>query len=377
MNECLAVLNKGVDDLILHIRYHDELDLLFENLNKNIKSGEAVDDVIRGFISKTLPSANVNKKKFLYKSSIITTYGLLESYVEALVEWYVKTICTNVRRYSDIPKEISEKHVFNTYELLRSYSRKRDLTSDEFEEAQKKLIRNVHACLNDDDNYVVNESAFSLHSSNFRFDAINKIFSDIGLQNIFSNIAKNEKMKSFIRRDKGWSEESEIDEKVCFEFVKSELDDLAQRRNEIAHGFENEDIQSADYYCNRAGFILVLCDSLFDVVNKNANRIRAQKSPGLGITNPDRYFRVPNVLGFMAGNQLNPDAIGKEIKIGDVGYFESEDNGKGFSFFTVKEIMVQGVKCRELIMTSGAGFTLKIDSVLSTRVTDRTMYLWI
>ena len=66
---------------------------------------------------------NVEKRKYDYITTIITLYGLLEAFVENIVEEYLKKMSNIFEKYMDFPDDIRESHVDLSIELIKNIHR--------------------------------------------------------------------------------------------------------------------------------------------------------------------------------------------------------------------------------------------------------------
>ena len=135
---------------------------------------------------------------------------------------------------------------------------------------------------------------FSQHSANFRWPVIRHMFERIGL-----SVAQVERADSLVNC---MSELFPDEGKVTFV-----IDDLAQRRNEVSHGWEAE-ILSADLLRAYISVVEAFAESLFEVTASSVVKYVVSHQ-GQQLGRPDRLFR-----GDVAGYHALPEAV----EIGEV-----------------------------------------------------------
>ena len=98
----------------------------------------------------------VAKRRFDYNCIVISLYGLLEQYIEALVLGYADALNGIVPRYEDLPGPIRERHIGLTFTLIQQadQSRYRGVID------AAVLVANLHSCLNNQTPYKLNAAAF-------------------------------------------------------------------------------------------------------------------------------------------------------------------------------------------------------------------------
>ena len=172
------------------------------------------------------------RRVFNYNSIIISLYGFFEQFVESLLRTYVNYLNEIVPEYSQLPDSITQNHTELSFELIRNIEHPR--YQGGLTEAQ--IISNLHTCVNNDDNYQVNAEAFIHHTANFRINVIQESFTRVRVENVSRRILEFTVFRDYLKTVNPDRDVANIKVEEAFSF----LEDLAERRNEVAHGPPSE-----------------------------------------------------------------------------------------------------------------------------------------
>lgn len=203
---------KSINEYIYHIELINDL--------ANSKPDEYNSQSFKTFLLNH-KKIYIEKKEFEYKAIIISLYGLLEKYVELFLKEYLKSLINIYSNYNDLNQTIINHHFELSLELLKKID-----SMAKFDNLDKKeILTNLNSCLVDPENYVLNSDAFLLSSNgNLRHSKICELFGKVDVK-LLSLIKKS---KTFIN-----SENSEN--------TFNTIDELVNRRNDVAHGAEKYD----------------------------------------------------------------------------------------------------------------------------------------
>lgn len=179
-------------------------------------------------LSDQLKSLHIAKKQYDYNSIVISLYGAFEKFIENLLVSYVDKVNALIQNYNSLPDPIKKNHFNLSISLLNKVGQPRYTGFLKKEE----IIKNLHTCLNNIDGYQLNKDAFSQHSANFRLQVINDAFSHIGVNGIDQLIMANREFYEYVIAVKEKNIGDFISPEECFTI----LNDLADRRNDVAHG---------------------------------------------------------------------------------------------------------------------------------------------
>lgn len=217
------------------------------------------------------------KKRYNYNSAIVSMYGLVEQYIKALMHDYLESLQKIVPSYSNLPEHIVNNHVAVSFELIKQTEQSRYRGAN----TKKEIISKLNCCLSTPQ-YELNCEAFCQNTANFRSDVVDDFFRKVGISNIMQQTLGNPRFTSLLK-DLGLSElrydiEKTVDKRKKEDRIKSLqerafsfLNDLADRRNEVAHGVTS-DLLDLEILLNYTELLNAFGNSIYDVVLQNLKR---------------------------------------------------------------------------------------------------------
>ena len=189
------------------------------------------------------------RKVFDYSSVVVALYGAVEDYVERLAEHCVEVMNNAFIRYSDIPLSTRKQHEKLSLKL-----------ADQVEQAGYRghlntglVIGRLHGCLSDDAAYRINQEAFSIHGANIRRALIREMFAALGISNIDQAVVAHQSVSETMPTLGRYADD-----------VFYYIDDLADRRNIVAHGERPQDVISTSLMPEYLIATQVFGQALFD-----------------------------------------------------------------------------------------------------------------
>jgi hypothetical protein len=195
-----------------------------------------------------------------YAMQLILLYGAFERLIEGLLVGTLTTLNELVPTYSDLPERIRDNHRRKSIDALRDdvwLARSNDPL------LPTKLIECLHSCEARSSNYKLNSVAYGKHSANYRRVLIDNAFHEIGVDHFLALIATAVDFKRYLAaasRERGLLDE---------EF--GAIDDLAERRNEIAHGSPAQ-LLTRDQMTEYVLFFNVFASSAYSVLRRHLAR---------------------------------------------------------------------------------------------------------
>lgn len=168
-----------------------------------------------------------NKRKYDYTVVIISLYGCFEQLIENFIKDYLMIVADNCKYYSKLPSIIRDKHIDLSVSLMGKIEQPKYsafLTKEQ-------IICNLHDCIQNN-MCSLNYEAFCQHTANFRIQTIEEVLKNVGLTTVISRIKKSDELKKIYKEEQGDCNYEQLKHSLVFSF----LDDLADRRNCIAHG---------------------------------------------------------------------------------------------------------------------------------------------
>lgn len=218
----------------------------------------AVQSSFRSNIAR-LRSNKINRRIQTYVSGIILLYGLFEQYAEEVLIAFLEELDSTISDFDDVPKKIRENHTNLSAQLL--INRDLDKYRDRCNEAE--IIQRMHSCMHGR-LFRLNALAFTDHKSNFRIEPLNRFFELAGISSMSACIKKTAAFKKYSAVKFPSQRTDDLPDKIVFE----DLEDLAWRRNVVAHGWP-DDTLSIEMMKERAEFIRVLGVCIYDSLRQS------------------------------------------------------------------------------------------------------------
>jgi len=252
-------------------------------------------------------SFRTDKRIFEYKASIISLYGLLEKYVELWIKEYLDSLSNVVPEYNKIDQKIRDNHFELSLKLINTITSRETAKYQHF--TKEEVLKKLNDCIVNPTKYQINTDAFVLLSGNLKHNKIVELFNKLNLD-LNDELLKNEELKNEIGLNQNTI--SRIEKDILY----NKINDLVERRNQIAHGSEEVDdilsiselepyIQFLEKYCQ------AIFQTLFEQVIKNESIHTFQK--------------VENVINTYGNKVLAFELENYTIKVGDMLIVETKE----------------------------------------------------
>jgi hypothetical protein len=372
MQSSIQQFTTGIDGLISHIDFEEAKAEYFKDGLLRYSGDNEFCVEFRFFVLSVISKGATNGKRFLYNSVIVSLYGYLESYIENVAEEYVSQLGSDCVKYSDVPTIVRERHLELSIDLLRDTKRSRILEKEEKTIAIKRIVNNMNSCINEHDEFTLNEDAYSIHTSNFRYDSIHTIFQQAGVTGILRLALEKEDLRREISTASVLN--GSVDKKILISLLSSQLDDLAQRRNEISHGNLNSDLESLELYRARAKFIRCLGVAIHEVLSEKLNEYLFPIISKFNLGAPAEIYPKQSVLGFnfVAGTTL---PINFSLAIGDEIFSFNEKSNKKLIIGRVVALKYNNVDSGKIFFDKDATITIKVNFKLTSRMGAREVFI--
>jgi RiboL-PSP-HEPN len=191
-------------------------------------------------------------------------------------------------------------------------------------------------------NYQINTEAFVLLSGNLKHDKIVELFK---LFNIDLNceLIKNQNLNQEI----GLSPDriSRTDKNILY----NKINDLVERRNQIAHGSETLDILGISGLEPYIQFLEVYCQAIFETL---AEKIIQQQSI-------HTFQKIEKVVKIFSGNILAFEIDNYTIEVGDIVIVENAEGR--FYKKPILEIQLDKISHPKLILIEKTNISVRVD----------------
>ena len=297
------------------LEFNNQVDQIKTHLNVLEKYSELIKDQNNDCVNY-IKENSTEEKVFTYRSNIISLYGAFEQFLENIIKEYFQA----VQHYYSSFEEWEDTVTKNYFELWKklhgklSYPKYSAISQDSMVENLNDVIRNHKSTLIPE--------CYIQNGGNYKSTIISNMFNEIGILNINDNLVKYEPFKSCLINQNPDFQYLEPNKKKELYFQK--LDDLVERRNEIAHGSRSSEILNSDIFTELLFYISCYAESmnsfLFDRVREK--QWQSIKTKAIKIHNVFNKGKVALLnVEEMKGNGIDSFAVGDLLL---VNYKESD-----------------------------------------------------
>ena len=287
-----------------------------------------------------MPDA-LSHRKFDYCSVIISLYGLFERFMEDSISLTVKEFTKIAASYSDMPDDIRKNNLIFTLEfLLNKYN-------NAHTENSAVIIESLHKCLSGQPDFSVLDKAFYSHNTNFWMKSIKKSLSDSGIKNIEDKLLRTPSMQDYLIY-----KYPDLDTKGAkdqFKEIFDYVDELASRRNEVAHGNASDIIRIEDISNDWILFFQYFAFSIFEVIRSEIINHTLTMS-GFACGPPIKVYRR-NIVCF--------DPIASSFGLGDILVARSGEENQPTTASTISSIQINSLNKDFITQKNTEAFALK------------------
>ena len=203
-------------------------------------------------------SFRTDKRIFEYKASIISLYGLLEKYVELWIKEYLDSLSNVVPEYNKIDQKIRDNHFELSLKLINTITSRETAKYQHF--TKEEVLKKLNDCIVNPTKYQINTDAFVLLSGNLKHNKIVELFNKLNLD-LNNELLKNEELNNEIGLNQ--NSISRIEKDILY----NKINDLVERRNQIAHGSEEvDDLLSISELEPYIQFLEKYCQAIFETL---------------------------------------------------------------------------------------------------------------
>ena len=329
MKASLLIFESELDDLQHYIQ---ELELESKLLSSYInETAPMVHELFLLQLQDHMSFSSIIKRRvFNYNCIIVTLYGYFEQFIESMLKAYVNYLNKIVLKYIELPSRITKHQIELSFRLLNRIDQTRYRGSI----TPELLISNLYSCITDSKEYQVNAEAFTHHRANFRIDTIQESFSRVGISNISKKIKMNAKFSMYLIDQFPGREIAGIRSKEVFFY----LNDLAERRNDVAHGTPSDNILNNTYLSEYIKFFNIFGLALFDIMRNEAIQFEL-KYQGIELGSPIYVLKKGEVVCILS--------INSKLRIGDLLVAKTKDINNPYLIGEILELEIQNNKVLE------------------------------
>lgn len=229
----------------------------------------------------------LDQRRFAYIGCISALYSSFENFAERVAFRFAEMSLAQVDNLT--PEQMSslrKRYVRNASTLLNQtlgVGRYREVT--EFD-----VAKSLASCLDESTSSVdLRLELTSLHNSNLRIDALCELFG-WAISDLQDKIARSDAVESWGTR------EENADTHALKEVVKNELDDLVERRNEVAHRAIPDEILSYSRLLAAVDFIEAFSLGLVATLTTPLIETSIKNGETVSLGTPTEYFKKNRVV---------------------------------------------------------------------------------
>lgn len=285
-------------------------------------------------------SFRTDKRVFEYKAAIISLYGLLEQYVETWIKEYLDSLSSLVPEYNQIDEKIRNNHFELSLKLIdiiisREVAKYQHLTKEE-------VLRKLNNCMFTPINYQINTEAFVLSSGNLKHNKIVDLFKLLNVD-LNSELIKSESLNKEIGLQS--NQISNTEKYILY----NKINDLVERRNQIAHGSEILDILGISGLEPYIQFLEVYCQTIFETLFEKFIKQESIHS----------FQKIEKVLNIFRSQILAFEIDNYTIKVGDMLIVETSEGR--FYKKPILDIQLNNITHQKLTLSEKTNISVCVD----------------
>jgi hypothetical protein len=200
------------------------------------------------------------RKRFDNAAFAIVLYSSFEKFIEGIVAAYAQLESRRLR-YAELPRKLVKKHLARTAEML---FRGRIGEGRYVGLTEMEVVKNLFGCLSGTERYTPNKAAVVAHDRNLGVREIDELFATVGVEQMCTRVRRADAVVEWYRNMNGSPAASQ--DGVPAAAIEERINDLVERRNQIAHGRGTPDeLPGVDKMGEAAGFIQAFAKSIFAI----------------------------------------------------------------------------------------------------------------
>lgn len=194
-----------------------------------------------------------NEKIHRYTSNIIGLYGALENFVESLIDEVVDNLNMLIPNSDNLPEAIMKNYLCGSVDVIRKSE-----NAGKLQNVNKlDVVESLFKTLNQHSSSLMPESFYNISGGNYKYEVICNCFVKMGFSNIATQIPSIPPCSTILNKEYGDLYLNEPQSRLF-----GLIDDLVERRNDIAHGGMSITIINDREFCKYLDFMDKFADSL-------------------------------------------------------------------------------------------------------------------
>lgn len=249
-----------------------ELNAELANLRNFVQSIVPVNNVLANYPDSQIRQYLTLRRGYDYAAFVVALYASFERFCEALVSDYARCL-SEIIPYSELPEALVKKHFNQAAEMLQ----KKQLGEGRYAGiTQLSVTQTLFKCLSGDDEYNLLPIAIAAHDNNLRKNVLEKLFKDVGIDDILSKACSSD---SIVQWYKNIAQVDEVNADRILSIVNSKLEDLVERRNEVAHRGGSTELLGQEEMLELIDLLEAICVALLRFVYAEYVAIKIRKMP--------------------------------------------------------------------------------------------------
>jgi hypothetical protein len=326
-----------VREYFKHIQYINEV-VSYTSLKTDSKDIQLLLNILQDHHK----SFRTNRKIFEYKASIISLYGLLEKYIEIWIEEYLDSLSNLASEYAQIDEKLRNNHFELSLKLISTITSRE---SGKYQHLTKeKILEKLYKCISNAPEYNLNTEAFILLSGNLKHKQIVNLFELINIS-LNKSLKENQTLIQYIQKETQTTSIANIKTDTLY----NKINDLVERRNQIAHGSEILDILSISQLAPYLDFLERYCQAIFETLLEEFIRQESIHA----------FQKIENVVKIIANKIIAFEIENYTIKVGDVLIIKTGEGN--FCKKHILTIELDNISHQELTITGKTNIAISVD----------------
>lgn len=206
---------------------------------------------------QTIIKLSAHDASVVYRGLIIQLNGIFESFIKSLVSAQIHNISTKAECFDDLEEGVKTSYIFY---IGNVFSKVHDGAINGVNYDFDTLKREVGSCFSNVSPFSMSGEVFTLLMGNCTPKRLEKIFSQVGLPEPFSDVFGKHKAVQ------QWCSEGKA--RRVATMARDELEKQISLRNELVHGLGTKNVVLEDVQ-NSARFFLAIIDAYTDLAEEN------------------------------------------------------------------------------------------------------------
>ncbi len=226
-----------------------------------------------------------DQRRFAYVACISALYASFENYAERVAFRFTQTMLSSPEHLiGDELKKLRKRYVANASTLLSQ-----NLGTGRYQDVTElDVAKSLASCLDESASYDLRLEILSLHNANLRWDTLATLFG-WAVEDLRSSVAKSDVVEK-------WLDLPQPSDKTAIEIIDRHLNDLVERRNEVAHRGIPDEILAPDRMLDIVEYIDVIAMGLIACLGGRILETSKAKGDSVPLGIPSNIYQRGRVV---------------------------------------------------------------------------------